>query len=485
MSKITDDWNSFLDEEETTEKKNVSSQDDFQDIMIDSKPEEEMWEEVQKPVRRSASRRRDDFEFEDEDPEEDFEDEDDELDDDARPSDKKSGFVTVLIAVLAILAVIAVAIVAAKLLSKSNSSDTTASEEAQESTVAWEQNTNSEVLSLVNQYYAARVLGETYTLQNILDPSITIDEESLKNESEVIEGYQEIACYTTDGRAPGEYVVYITYNLKFKNISTPAPGLVCAYIYTDDAGSLRLIPREYLSDEDENFKYIAEVSNCDFIKELAARVDENYLKARKTDAGLEAYLQSIGAVPVEGDDTTSADTTTAPNDTTSAATTAASSDNGFAAANETMYVTGDSVRVRQQPNTNEGTAVVTTLSKGTAVTVTGKGSEWYKVSVNGSEGYIKKDFLSSTKPSASASTTTASSSSESFTDTDDMMFVNKDSVNVRKAPNTNEGTEVIKTLSKGTQIQVTGKGSEWYRVNLADGSTGYIKKEFLSADAPN
>ena len=66
-----------------------------------------------------------------------------------------------------------------------------------------------------------------------------------------------------------------------------------------------------------------------------------------------------------------------------------------------------------------------------------------------------------------------------------MMFVNKDSVNVRKAPNTNEGTEVIKTLSKGTQIQVTGKGSEWYRVNLADGSTGYIKKEFLSADAPN
>ena len=502
MSNNKDDWNSFLDIDELTDDAPGTPGDDFTDVDIEDAADDswddmlsgeenakksgraieaELADEVHPRTRRS---RRDDFDFDDDD-----DDDGEELDEKARPKNKKgSGIVTVLIAIIAILAIIAVAIFAAKLLSKNNTTTGGESESETTSAVKWEQNTNSDILSLVNRYYAARVTGETVTLQEILDPSITLDAAQLANEAEVVEGYQDIACYTTDGKNPGEWVVYITYNLKFKNISTPAPGLIVAYVYTDEAGNLKLIPRENLKTEDEYYQFIAQVADCDFIKQLFDQVQENYMKARRTDSGLDAYLVSMGADPLE-DDPSAADTTADPSASSSSESPAESTtaaDGDFTSADETMYITKDSVRVRKAPNTNEGTEVITTLSKGTSVKVTGKGSEWYRVKIDGNTGYIKKEFLSTEKPSSSTgSSPTTSASTESFAEADDMMYVTKDSVNVRKAPNTNEGTEVIKSLAKGTKLQVTGKGSEWYRVVLSDGTMGYIKKDFLSPDAPN
>ena len=47
-------------------------------------------------------------------------------------------------------------------------------------------------------------------------------------------------------------------------------------------------------------------------------------------------------------------------------------------------VNADSLYLRQSP----GGAVITTLSKGTTVAVLNNSSSWYKVSVNGKEGYV-------------------------------------------------------------------------------------------------
>ena len=76
----------------------------------------------------------------------------------------------------------------------------------------------------------------------------------------------------------------------------------------------------------------------------------------------------------------------------------------------TMYVTSSSgLNVRKGPSTSY--SKVTTLSKGTAVTVHSTSNGWSKISVNGMEGYVSSQYLSSTKPSSSETTTPSTGSS--------------------------------------------------------------------------
>ncbi len=57
-----------------------------------------------------------------------------------------------------------------------------------------------------------------------------------------------------------------------------------------------------------------------------------------------------------------------------------------------MSVNVDAVNVREQASTDS--EIVTSVEQNTSVNVTGESGDWYKVEVNGTKGYIKKEFLS-------------------------------------------------------------------------------------------
>ena len=59
---------------------------------------------------------------------------------------------------------------------------------------------------------------------------------------------------------------------------------------------------------------------------------------------------------------------------------------------EKGYVTGNYVRMRKGPSTTN--SIITTLNKGTAVTVTGKTGDWYQINYNGNVGYMSADYIS-------------------------------------------------------------------------------------------
>ena len=73
---------------------------------------------------------------------------------------------------------------------------------------------------------------------------------------------------------------------------------------------------------------------------------------------------------------------------------------------------GAVLNVRSGPGT--GYAKVTTLSNGTVVQITGIDNGWYKITYNGTSGYVSSDYMITVKSSAGsrgdATTTTASSS---------------------------------------------------------------------------
>lgn len=122
-------------------------------------------------------------------------------------------------------------------------------------------------------------------------------------------------------------------------------------------------------------------------------------------------------------------------------------------------VNADSLYLRQSP----GGAVITTLSKGTTVAVLNNSSSWYKVSVNGKEGYVSGEYLTGTTATAVAlGTGTVKCSS---------------SVNFRSAPNTSSTS--YGELKNGTKVNVVGVSSGWYKVTY-NGKTGYIHPDYIT-----
>ncbi len=61
----------------------------------------------------------------------------------------------------------------------------------------------------------------------------------------------------------------------------------------------------------------------------------------------------------------------------------------------TMYVNVDAVNVRDQATTDSD--IIASVELNNEVTVLGVSGDWYKVKINQSNGYIKKDYLSTTK----------------------------------------------------------------------------------------
>lgn len=122
-------------------------------------------------------------------------------------------------------------------------------------------------------------------------------------------------------------------------------------------------------------------------------------------------------------------------------------------------VNADSLYLRQSP----GGAVITTLSKGTTVAVLNNSSSWYKVSVNGKEGYVSGEYLTGTTATDVAlGTGTVKCSS---------------SVNFRSAPNTSSTS--YGELKNGTKVNVVGVSSGWYKVTY-NGKTGYIHPDYVT-----
>lgn len=134
-------------------------------------------------------------------------------------------------------------------------------------------------------------------------------------------------------------------------------------------------------------------------------------------------------------------------------------------------VTGDAVNIRSGPSTDN--SIIGSRSKGDTLTVTGVSDNWYKVSLGGSEGYIRSDYLSFGSGSGtSSSSDTGTSSSVSGTGTIRGMYVR-----LRSGPSTSH--DILGTYNTGTTMTVTGEDGDWYKVSY-NGQDGYVYKPYLS-----
>ena len=134
-------------------------------------------------------------------------------------------------------------------------------------------------------------------------------------------------------------------------------------------------------------------------------------------------------------------------------------------------VKGSSVNIRSGAST--ASSVLGSVSTGKTLSVTGVSGDWYKVSYNGSTGYIHSDYLTlSAGESSSSSAGAPVADAVSGTGT-----VKGSYVNVRSGPST--ASSVLGSVNSGKTLPVTGVSGDWYKVTY-NGSAAYVNKAYMT-----
>ena len=129
----------------------------------------------------------------------------------------------------------------------------------------------------------------------------------------------------------------------------------------------------------------------------------------------------------------------------------------------TGVITGNGVCLRAGPGT--GYAILGSYNNGTKMTITGSSGDWYAVTCNGAEGYVYKQYLSTSGVTASV------------TEMEDTPAVTTAAVNLREGPSTAYTSKQV--LSAGVSVTINGKSGQWYRVSYG-GVSGFIHQDYLS-----
>jgi cell wall-associated NlpC family hydrolase len=134
----------------------------------------------------------------------------------------------------------------------------------------------------------------------------------------------------------------------------------------------------------------------------------------------------------------------------------------FADGNKNGTVTGNRVNIREEASTEA--KVLTTLEKGSKVTVLSESEDWTKVKYEGAVGWVFSDFLDVKevikKPVATSG------------------IVTVETLNVRSKADLDAG--VVTKLKEGDKISILLKSDDWYKIKSSDGETGWVYAEYIS-----
>ena len=122
-------------------------------------------------------------------------------------------------------------------------------------------------------------------------------------------------------------------------------------------------------------------------------------------------------------------------------------------------VAADSLYLRESP----GGDIITTLSYNTPVAVLSNSSSWYKIAVNGREGYVSGEYITGTTQTDFSLGTAK--------------IVCSTTVNFRSQPSTS--STVLASLPNGASVNITGVSNGWFKATY-NGQNGYVSADYVS-----
>lgn len=152
---------------------------------------------------------------------------------------------------------------------------------------------NKEVNELVQNYLSALVKCDIDALSKYVTDKNSIDLDTINKQSEYIEDYKNIECYTIKGVEDGSYVVYVYEELKILGIDTLAPGMIRLYVTTSEDGNLYIHSGKN-TEEVDNF--INSTSKNEEVVELIQSVNLKLEEAKSNDADLKNFIDKINEI---------------------------------------------------------------------------------------------------------------------------------------------------------------------------------------------
>lgn len=160
-------------------------------------------------------------------------------------------------------------------------------------------NSVPEVNDLVNRYFAAKEKADASAIYQLFGWTIEMGQDGLQRQlqydARYTEGYRNIVCYTAPGEIEGTYLVCISYDLKFKNSLTLAPGFQWSYVRTGADGNLYLTVEDELSEPEKAF--VQEALAADEIVLLRVEI---YAKLRAALESDPLLAESYGILEKKG-----------------------------------------------------------------------------------------------------------------------------------------------------------------------------------------
>ncbi|MBQ9550934.1 MAG: SH3 domain-containing protein [Lachnospiraceae bacterium] len=340
-----------------------------------------------------------------------------------------------------------------------------------------EQNAYEEINSFFNEYYDAVAGGDT---DKMAEMGNTLDEEDkakIQVKAGYTEDYENMSCYTKPGPEDNSYIVFVYYEIKYKNIDSLAPGLSTFYLCTNADGSYYL---KDIGSLPQNMKdYITEIANQSDVQNLLAEVDKLYATNTESDPTLAAFMDSLqtkseSAAAKVRDNGGTAEEVAEENAT----------DNGA----EVRVKTTDAVRIRSGATTEEDNVIGQAAAGDTFVRVSEDG-EWSKIKYKDGEAFIKSEYLTTAEGDTvvggevqnaegnqGGEEEAAAPAPAAETAASGKITVNE-AVTIRSGASTDSSK--LGSAYKGDKYDLTGETDGWYKINY-NGQAAYIKSDYCT-----
>lgn len=365
----------------------------------------------------------------------------------------------------------------------------------------YEKDKYPEINELIKKYYKAYAKGDTKKIAKMADPLSDAEKGYIEVFSNYVEKCKNISCYTKKGLDDNSLIVSVYVEMKFKDIETTAPGLERFYVkktedgswYIDNLyGQFNLKRKEF--DVDEEIKALLdEFSQQEDVVALTEETQKKYEKALSSDENLKtlmettipdaitvwAYDQELAARKAE-EEKKAAEEAEKKAAEEEAAKKAEEEKRAAELASAVTVYAKEKVNVRS--DASETSEVLGQLEAGAQTTrLEERDDGWSRVDYNnGTQGYVKSEYLSTDKPAQeapapsedeSASTNNANGFGEGT------VITAKESLNLRQSMS--ETSDKLATIFAGEKVTVIMSYAEgWTKVTYGD-KTGFIKTDLL------
>ncbi len=336
------------------------------------------------------------------------------------------------------------------------------------------------VNTLLENYCSAMAAGDADTMASLSNTLTDEERIRIQETAKYYDGFQNYKVYTKIGPEPNSYLAIVGYDIKFKDIDTLAPALTSVYVCTNESGALYINKEEADAQTEEYFKAL---SVQDDVVELLKEVQTKYDDAVASDQALSTLVSGLQEQI----------NTAVKNALAAAAAAAQPAEEEVPVEEEVPSVITvkaiDKVNVRKSAST-ESDALGKAEIGDTFTQLEALENGWSKIDYNGTEAFIKTEFLEVVDAAAAPEGETSEGTTDgegteaagetgnasATTATASGKVTVKETVNIRESAS--ETGNKLGVAYRGEQFDLLEKSGDWCKITYK-GSTAYVKADFV------